>query len=903
MAIALALAGMLAPTSHARAAVAIAPASAAAAKADAAVSPADASADASYAPADANANIEFNTSMLAGHSSRTIDLTRFEKGVDVLPGMYNVDVYLNGQWIGRMDVRFATPKPGTNAQPCFTDTLVKRLQLTAQVAAGKAGAQVAACPQLDDLVAGARATFDMSALRLNITVPQALMGDQPRGYVDPSAWDAGIPAFLLNYRFNAYHNENAGLGQTNAYLGLQAGLNIGKWQLRENGTLTWQSAAGGMTARRQWHTIDAYVQRAIPALKAELTIGDSHSDGAVFDSVAFRGVQLSTDDRMYPQSRRGYAPVIRGVAQTNAKVTVYQNGIQIYQTTVPPGAFVIDDLYPSGYGGSLRVTVTEADGRQRSWDVPYASVSQLVRAGVTRFNLSAGQLRNQPLDSNARFIEGAIQHGFNNTFTGYAGFQGSNGYAAALIGGAFNTRFGALAMDLTEAGVTLPGQMAHTGQSVRMTWSKRLPSTHTSFSLAAYRYSTSGFLSLADAATARAYASRGMDTFAEQDTSVPTIDGVPVPGVLTPAQRAALSGQQAEVQFAPQNLLHQRNRFTLSMNQQLGQDGGAAFANVSFHDYWNQSSRDTTFQLGYNNHIGPLSYGISASRTRDITGRFDNMVYASFSLPLGRSTHAPTLMVNLQHDDEGGSQQQAMLNGSAGRYGQFNYGATASHASDGGNAASINAGYRGSDAVLNASYGKGDGYSQASFGASGSLLAHAGGITFGQPTGDTVALIHAPKAAGAVVQSSPGVHLNRHGYAIVPYLTPYQLDTVRLDPAKLPLGVQLDATSASVAPYAGAMVAMNFKTHYGRALIARITLPDGKLAPFGAEVLDVQGNTVGTVGQGGMALLRVHTRTGQLHIQRAAASNRTQTCRFDYRLASAEGSHKLARINAICTAP
>ncbi|KYF17681.1 hypothetical protein AIZ04_25550, partial [Salmonella enterica subsp. enterica serovar Typhimurium] len=77
--------------------------------------------------------------------------------------------------------------------------------------------------------------------------------------------------------------------------------------------------------------------------------------GELFDSTQFRGVQLASDDRMLPDSERGFAPVVRGVANSNAKVRISQNGLTIYETTVAPGAFEIDDLYPTGYGGDLIV--------------------------------------------------------------------------------------------------------------------------------------------------------------------------------------------------------------------------------------------------------------------------------------------------------------------------------------------------------------------------------------------------------------------------------------------------------------------------------------------------------------------------------------------------------------------
>ncbi|WP_420259561.1 fimbria/pilus outer membrane usher protein, partial [Klebsiella pneumoniae] len=44
----------------------------------------------------------------------------------------------------------------------------------------------------------------------------------------------------------------------------------------------------------------------------------------------------------------------------------------IYQTTVPPGPFTLQDVYPSGYGSDLEVSVKEADGSVEVFSVPYA---------------------------------------------------------------------------------------------------------------------------------------------------------------------------------------------------------------------------------------------------------------------------------------------------------------------------------------------------------------------------------------------------------------------------------------------------------------------------------------------------------------------------------------------------
>ncbi|MCP5832333.1 fimbria/pilus outer membrane usher protein, partial [Klebsiella pneumoniae] len=88
---------------------------------------------------------------------------------------------------------------------------------------------------------------------------------------------------------------------------------------------------------------------------------------------------------------RGYAPAIRGVAGSTSKVTVSQNGRQIYQTTVAPGPFDINDLYPTSYSGDLDVEVTGADGSVSRFSVPFSAVPESMRPGISRYGLAVGR--------------------------------------------------------------------------------------------------------------------------------------------------------------------------------------------------------------------------------------------------------------------------------------------------------------------------------------------------------------------------------------------------------------------------------------------------------------------------------------------------------------------------------
>lgn len=804
---------------------------------------------------------EFNTGMLAGHSH--INSSRFAEANKVTPGIYNVDVYLNQQKVTRTSVRFAMADGQSSPGPCLTVKLLAKMQILGQIPDHKAAhlQRSEACVQLSELIPGATMQFDKSRLRLDFTVPQTVLKARPRGYVAPAAWDDGVPAFWLHYNLNGDSSFGHGRDREHAFLGLSAGLNLGLWHLRHRSIARWTSSYDNVSASHDWNNTATYLERPLAPLDATLTLGDSFTDAGVFDSVALRGVELTTADGMRPPSRRNYVPVIRGTADTNAHVTVRQNGSVIYETNVPPGPFRIDDLYPPGSGNDLVVTVTEANGQKRTYRVPYSSVPQLLRPGVTRFDVSAGNLRNQRFGDDHYVGQATLQHGFNNLLTGYGGLRVARNYMSAKFGNAFNTPIGALAVDATWARLNLPKDQK-SGWRFGLSWSKTVPSTHTRLGVAAYRYSTKEFYDLTDAVTAHGAVERGL--------------------------------RLSRVLERP------RNNLSVRLRQPLGRRYGSFFATASLYDYWNQDRTSNSYRVGYNNSFHQLSYGVSVAHT-DLNGHSNTRGMLHFSLPLGAPPHSPYFAFNFLHDSDDNTRELASLNGDLGEYNQFRYNLSASHGNHGtGTAGSANASYRMSKAVVSAGFSQGKDYSRASVGARGGVVVHPGGVTLGRIRGQTIGIVHAPHAAGAHIQNAHGVTVGDSGYALVPFLTPYRFNTVRLDPKDVPLGVNLHSTSAKVAPYKGAVAMFNFKTNYGRPIIVHINRPGGKPAPFGARVRDAEGETLGTVGQGSTALLRVGAESGRVTVQWRNDKNQPQSCTFAYKLPDGQSDTKYPQIHVTC---
>jgi hypothetical protein len=215
----------------------------------------------------------------------------------------------------------------------------------------------------------------------------------------------------------------------------------------------------------------------------------------VFDSLPFRGGQLASDDEMLPDSQKGYAPVVRGIARTNAQVVVRQNGYIIYQTYVAPGAFEITDMYPTGGAGDLNVAVKEADGSEQDFVVPFASVPVLQREGRLKYSLTGGQYR--PSDSGVdkkNLLQGTAIYGLPDGFTLYGGIQQSSPYQAYAVGVGKNMGgIGALSADVTQAWSSPKETKTSNGQAWRVRYSKNFTDTGTNFSATSYRYSTEGY--------------------------------------------------------------------------------------------------------------------------------------------------------------------------------------------------------------------------------------------------------------------------------------------------------------------------------------------------------------------------------------------------------------------------
>lgn len=784
-----------------------------------------------------------------GDASPVTDLSIYQTKNAQAPGEYRVDIVFNGNYLETKNVRFIVKnkagEEGSESQllPCFT-----------MKALAEYGVRVSAFPDLKEdaqgcanieIIPDSTILFNFSSQRLDISIPQAALSPVAQGYISPDEFDEGINALFMNYQFSGAEDQKA--DNENYSLNLQSGLNIGPWRLRNLSTWNKSNDSGS-----EWDSAYLYAQRSIRTLKSNLVLGESSSLSSVFDSVPFTGIQLATDTAMIPESLRGYAPVVRGIAKTNARVVIKQNGYQVYQTFVAPGAFEITDMYPSGGSGDLYVSVEESDGSVQTFIVPFATLPVMVREGQLDYELTSGRYRSYDngVDETA-FSQITATYGFSSNSTVYGGFQGASKYQALSLGLGHNLGdFGATSVDVTQAWSKKHDTDKTSGQSWRIRYGKNILQTGTNITIAGYRYSTRGFNTLTEV----------LDTYNDDNG------------------------------YASSRSL--KNRTNLTVNQSLGADLGSLSISGIFEDYWGNNRTNKSLSVGYNGGWRSINYYLGYSYNRytwkssssDREAQDDHRFTMTITVPL--SNWLPGTYTSYQMTDSrpGSTDQYVSLGGVALEDNNLDWSIQQGYSNREYGNGDLRGNYRGSKGSVNAGYSYNRDSSRFDYGMSGSILAHSDGITLGQEISDAAVLIKAPNLDNVRVTNDSTVYTDYRGYAVLPYVTPYRRTDIALDSTTLGDDMELPNTNHPVVPTRGAIVRADYAGSIGQRALIHLKTITGKDVPFGAMVVSANAPEAqaSIVSDAGLVYLTGLKATGELQVKWGADSK--QQCKAVYTL-------------------
>lgn len=754
--------------------------------------------------ASAEELLTFDSSALFGSSNKNIDLSAFNVENSVPVGSYVLGVGINDQYLGQVNIRFWQPDLKKPAILCVNQALLEKIGLKDDI---RSHLPLQPCISVQDISLDAKYSYDDSNQSLSLSIPLALLNDRPVGYISPRLFDQGITAGYLTYNYNHYSSNNLSKTTDNNYLGLTAGLNIAGFNFRHVGSF--ESTNNRLT---DYISSLNVLSRDITSLNSRLSLGDFTTNAYYMSSYLIRGLELSNDSSMRPWSVQSYAPVISGVANSNALVSIFQNGQKIYERTVPIGPFDIKDLTTLATNGDLTVQVTEQSGEKRSFIVPLQGVTNLVRASQFNYNFALGRYKLEQKVLDESLAQATLEYGVSNNFTLHGGTTLSHHYQGYLLGGGINSLLGGMTFDVEQGNANLDGTQKN-GQKYKLSYRYSFMPLNLSLNVNMQQL-TQGYLSFANAVSL--------------------------------VNRDQLTQDEVDNFYLTYRLKSQTN---LTLRQQFKAGWGALYLTGTRSEYWNDQHGYNQYTLGYSNHYKQLNYSLNVAQTQTVSSQANRSVYVSISFPLSWKDKKLYLNNTFQHSNTT-DMFAAGLSGTAGDQNQMTYALNASR-DETQRQSTVNASmnYLLPETNLGLTVAKADSQRQYGVSLQGGIVAHPYGVTLTNSLSDTFTIIHAQDAVGAQVVNAWGVKLDRFGNAIYPVVDPYHINTLSINSKDLPLDVVIKNNQSQVIPRRYSSTLLNFETEKTSNILLNVHTATQEKIPMGVEVKTKDHSTVAVMGQ------------------------------------------------------
>lgn len=789
-------------------------------------------------------------------SNSVSDFSKFNKQNYQLPGVYRVDIIVNRSLIKSQDVNFIEKfdeKDNSYLFPCIS---LQELQNFGINISNALDPEDDRCVDFTTRIPDSSSDFQFNEQRLVLNFPQAYTQRKSSDVVPTEQWENGINAFFSNYMISANRmstNDNKSL-----FLGFESGFNLGSWQFRNNSTFNYNSSRS--QSNHQWNNINNYVRKNIIPLKSLLIVGDSYTEGSIFDSISFRGASLATADDMYANSEQGYAPTVRGIARTNATVIIKQNGYTVHKIAVSPGPFVIDNLSSTSVSGDLNVEVQESDGTTQKFIIPYSTLPILQREGRTKYYVAAGKNRNNLNNTkSAKFLQASAVHGLPYRLSIYTGTQLSSDYQNALIGVGQNLgTFGAMSFDITHATTKMDDITTETGQSLRFLYAKSLIRTGTTFRLLGYRYSTKDFYSFNE--------SMGLN-----------------PWRLDSESNKLENGYFDSFNYA------KKGQFEANISHGFANNYGSLYFSGSQQSYWGTSEKDQRLQASYSNSYKDLGYSLTISSIKyGLYNTEDTQYSASFSFPLealfrnGKYRDGVLSRINLSTSIDSSDTQdtsfRSSMYGTALQDNSLQY--SLSHSKSGNSdSAALSLSYLARYGYVGVGYSVSGSENQLSLSARGSALIHRNGITLGQYLSGTGILVEIPQSPNIMIDNMQGIKTDWRGYALIPYAAAYRQNRISLNTNSFADDLEIENSVASTVPTNGSITKVSFKPKTGIRTLISLT-HNSKPIPFASTVTEENSKITSMIDNNGDVFLSGLPLKGRLNVVWGKEAN--SQCYADY---------------------
>lgn len=733
---------------------------------------------------------QLNTYFIRGNYAQLPDVLRSDENQGLFPsGEYLLDIYFNKEKTGRERINFEQGQP--QGQCYSKDFLARHSIALKQDAFAPYYDPSGNCFRINDHP-DASVELDPAKQTLRFKLPQGLIADSGNQLM--SQWDHGTRGANIQYSYRGSQSGRYGLTQFGEIGG---NVNVGRWVL----------SGRAYKYNDDEMTLAQYrLSTAIAALRGEAGIGKMQLQASLINGFAFDGVSLVSDNQMTPWLSQSYAPVISGIARTEAVITVRQQGYIIYSQNVPPGPYALRNLTGVA-SGDLEVTVREDDGSETVDVYPVSILPSLLRPGHLNYSLAAGRkalrVGNQD-DYEGTFALAAADYGMA-FFTLNTSVLLDKNYQN--IGTGLTRSFGAWGALSATANVSSAQSLSgdeRRGYTVSFKYAKNVLKD-TTLQIAGYRYASQDYMDYVD--------------------FYPGIDG----------------GKGIKNRL--EAFMTHRNERTLYSGSIWRQNDWQGKAGVG-------ASLRMSHPVGAVTVTANLNYGV-VQQQQNRAGSKTLSAGLSFSVPfsfLERNSHSTTSLSASRGGDftansnvSGALTDRTRYSVNAGRsQGVNNTYASFSHGFD-----AMNTSVSVSDSA---------GRRTVTGSVSGSVI-QAGNSrpVFTRIQNETVAVVSTQGLSRARFGRSQA---DSNGNAVVT-LTPYNRNTVKIDATDLPYMIELDTTAHNVVPTRRSVHQLKFDHRQINRYILKVRVggSSSRLAPFNSVALGGDGQQLGFVTEGGVLML------------------------------------------------
>jgi outer membrane usher protein FimD/PapC len=766
--------------------------------------------------------IQFNTDVLDIQDKQNIDISHFSRRSYVMPGRYTFTIMVNKERLKEEDISvYAAGSNGSENLICLTPDQVSKLNLKANVIAGLAWLRDGQCLDTAGLD-GLKMRVDLAKDALYLSVPQTYLEFTAPNWDPPSRWDNGIPGLIADYNLSMQSQRYAHSSGSNSVSGTGVfGANYDVWRGRAEWQAHWNKRNG--YADKDFTFSRYYLYRAIPSLKARLTLGEDYLSSDIFDTFRFSGISLNSELSMLPPGLRGYAPEVTGVARSGGKVVISQQGRVINETQVAAGPFRVQNLNDA-VSGTLDVRVEEQDGSVQTFQVSTASVPYLTRPGAVRYKLAAGKPSQWGHTMTGPvFTVGEASWGMTNNWSLYGGGVAGGSYNALSAGmGRDLHLLGAMSADMTRSQASFPSGATRSGVSYRLGYAKTFDEYDSQLTFAGYRFSERDFMNMA---------------------------------------------QYLNVRYGKGSLLSPKEKYTVSFNKRFRDFGISAYLNYSHQTYWD--SRDNNrlaLSLSRNLDIGPIknsSLSLSIYRNEYYSVK-DDGAYLSLSVPIGNGASISySASVNksdnthrVSYYDRVDEHNSYQISSGFNRQGQTAYG----YYTWLGDSTQVQ---------VNGGYQQGN-YSSLGMALNGGITATAEGAAAHRSNarGGSRILVDTAGVSGVPVKGfGASIKTNHFGKAVISDVNSYYRNQIRVDVDKLQDHADVPRSVSQATLTEGAIGYRRFDVIAGAKAMAYIRHTDGSFPPFGASVVNDRNQETGVVNDGGSAYLSGLQPNGKMSVK------------------------------------